>query len=379
MRLLHTADWHIGRTFHGFATADALRQVLLAMAATVARQGVDVVLVAGDVFDSVTPSAQAFELFEEAVLALRRAGAEVVMTSGNHDSPARLGHQAPFARAGGVHVLTRPADLATPVRFEDEHGAVDVYGIPYLEPLVVGGRTHGEVLGRAMNAVRSSAAGRNARTVVLAHCFAAAGIRPDAAGGERDLTQGGLDVVPAETFGGVDYAALGHLHSRIRLAESIRYPGAPLHLTFGETSSLRGAWLVDLDAEGLAGVTWTDLPVPRPLTTLRGPLAALLADPAHEAVREHWVQAVLTDPGRPHDAMARLRERFPHVARLEHRPATPPTGSAVGYGARTANRPDADLIAGFLEHVRAGAGPTAAETDLVTEVLARVAAAERAA
>ncbi len=265
------------------------------------------------------------------------------------------------------------------MRFEDEHGPVDVYGIPYLEPLVVGGRTHAQVLGRAMDAVREAAAGGAARTVVLAHCFAAAGIRPDPAGGERDLTQGGLDVVPADTFAGVDYAALGHLHSRIRLAEAIRYSGAPLHLTFGETSPLRGAWLVDLDDRGLAAVTWTDLPVPRPLTTLTGPLATLLADPAHEYVREHWIQAVLTDPGRPADAMARLRERFPHIARLEHRPTAPPAGTARSYGSRTADRPDADLIAGFLEHVRSGAGPTAAETDLVTEVLARVAAAERAA
>ncbi|GAA4738463.1 exonuclease SbcCD subunit D [Amnibacterium soli] len=384
MRLLHTSDWHIGRTFHGSSTLDALRGVLLELAAAVRREHVDVVLVAGDVFDSATPAAAAFELFEEAVLAIRAAGATVVMTSGNHDSAARLGHQAPFAAAGGVHVVTRAEALETPVRLEDEHGAVDVFGIPYLEPLIVGGRTHAEALQAAMDRVRTAVAARGNRAVVLAHCFASAGVVPQAAGGERDITAGGLDVVPAAVFDGTEeapiaYAALGHLHSRMRLAEHVRYAGAPLHYSFGETSPLRGAWLVDLDANGLGQVAWLDLPVPRRLSEITGALADLLADPALADREQDWIQAVLTDPVRQQDAMAKLRQRFPFVARLEHRPEGVRPADARSYGERTAGLPDAQLIAGFLEHVRAGAGPSDAESSLVAEVLTAVQAAERAA
>lgn len=379
MRLLHTSDWHIGRTFHGSSTLEALREVLGALAGAVRREHVDVVLVAGDVFDSTTPSAEAFRLFEEVVLAIRDAGAHVVMTSGNHDSPARLGHQAPFAAAGGVHVRTRADRLDAPVELADEHGLVDVYGLPFLEPFVVGGGSHQRALGDAMDRVRAAVAARGNRSVVLAHCFAAAGVVPQQAGGERDLSQGGLDVVPAQTFEGVTYAALGHLHSRQHLAGSVRYSGAPLHYSFGETSPARGAWIVDLDATGLAAVTWLDLPVPRALSTIRGRLADLLADPALEAIEEHWIDAVLTDAGRQQDAMARLRVRFPHVARIVHRPDEVRTADARSYGARTAGLPDAALIAGFLEHVRAGSGPTDAENAVVAEVLSAVDAAERAA
>ncbi len=379
MRLLHTSDWHIGRTFHGFSTLESLRAVLAELAAAVQRERVDAVLVAGDVFDSATPAAAAFAVFEEAVLAIRAAGAVVVMTSGNHDSAARLGHQAPFAAAGGVHVRTRPEALAGPVELSDEHGPVDVYGLPYLEPLLVGGRTHAEVLGRAMDEVRAAAAARGARSVVLAHCFAVAGVVPMTAGGERDITRGGVDLVPAEVFEGVDYAALGHIHSNARLAEGIRYSGAPLHYSFGETSPRRGGWLLELDANGLSTVEWLDLPVPRRLSTVRGRLEDLLADPAHEGVEDHWIQAVLTDPTRQQDAMARLRRRFPHIATLEHRPEGARTADARTYGERTAGLPDADLIAGFLEHVRAGTGPSDAESALVAEVLGAIEAAERAA
>lgn len=384
MRLLHTSDWHIGRTFHGHSTLEALRGVLLELAETVRRERVDAVLVAGDVFDSATPAAAAFELFEEAVLAIRGAGAQVVMTSGNHDSAARLGHQSPFAAAGGVHVRTRAEALDAPVELTDEHGPLDVYGIPYLEPLLMGVRTHAAALGAAMDRVRAASAARGNRSIVLAHCFASAGVVPQAAGGERDITAGGLDVVPAAVFEAtgdsrVDYVALGHLHSRVRLAEHVRYAGAPLHYSFGETSPMRGAWLLELDAAGLAGVRWVDLPVPRRLSEITGPLDTLLADPALAPVEQDWIQAVLTDPTRQQDAMTRLRERFPHIARIEHRPEGVRPADARSYGERTAGLPDAALIAGFLEHVRAGTGPSDAETALVAEVLASVAAAERAA
>jgi exonuclease SbcD len=212
--------------------------------------------------------------------------------------------------------------------------------------------------------------------VVLAHAFVGGGVASDS---ERDICVGGVDLVPAAVFDGVDYAALGHLHSRVRLAEHVRYSGAPLHYSFGETSPLRGGWLVDLDADGLAAVTWLDLPVPRALSTITGTLESLLTDPAHDAVRDDWIQAILTDPVRQQDAMPRLRERFPHVARLEHRPEGERPADARSYGERTSGLPDAQLIAGFLEHVRAGAGPSDAESVLVADVLAAVAAAERAA
>src|SRR5918995_1409710 len=136
MRILHTSDWHIGRSFHGHATLDALRGVLEALAEQVRRNQVDVVIVAGDVFDSATPAGPCYTLLTDTLVALRDTGAQVVVTSGNHDSPARLGFQAQLLREG-IHVLTDPLTLATPVTVADEHGPVHLYGIPFLEPGLV--------------------------------------------------------------------------------------------------------------------------------------------------------------------------------------------------------------------------------------------------
>ncbi|MBN9201532.1 MAG: DNA repair exonuclease, partial [Microbacterium chocolatum] len=114
MRILHTSDWHIGRSFHGHSTLEALRGVLERLVAQVRENDVDLVLVAGDVFDSAAPSAACYPVLSDTLLALRETGATVVVTSGNHDSAARPGFQSALLR-DGILVLTDPAAVGTPL------------------------------------------------------------------------------------------------------------------------------------------------------------------------------------------------------------------------------------------------------------------------
>lgn len=328
MKLLHTSDWHIGRTFHGSSTLDAARTVIAALADIVREEAVDVVLVSGDVWDSTTPSAEAYTVLQDGFRAIREAGAQLVVTSGNHDSAARLGYQSEWARVAGVHVITRPEDFTTPVVLHDEHGPVHIFGIPFLEPLMIRHlagasevRTQQAALRWAMDSINEACAANTARTVVLAHCFAAgidANIRETDF--ERDLTAGGLDVVPLDVFERATYTALGHIHSRATLTPSVRYCGAPLHYSFSEAAQPRGVWLVSLDATGLESVSWRDLPVPRPLVVLRGELATILTSSELTKHEDSWVKAILTDRDRPIDAMRKLQERFPHCAVVELAP-----------------------------------------------------------
>jgi exonuclease SbcD len=384
MKVLHTSDWHVGRTFHGHSTLDALGAVLDALVAVVREREVDVVAVAGDVFDSATPSADAFQLLGRALRGIRSAGAQIVLTSGNHDSPARLGFQSEFAAFGGVHIVTRPEQHASPVTLTGRDGTVvDFYGIPFLEPALIRHlwpgetlRTQADALRFAMRNVREAAAASGHRSLVLAHCFAAGGAA-EASDAERDITSGGLDVVPLSAFDGVDYAALGHIHGRAVLSESVRYSGAPLHYSFGEAGKPRGGWLVELGAAGPAAVEWVELPVPRPLAVLVGTLDELLTDAALEPHRAHWVSAILTDDTRPIDAMRKLQRRFPHCASLEHRPANTHSDGAAGYRERVRRgRPDAELFASFLSFVRGGEGPSEAEAALIAELVEERALAE---
>jgi exonuclease SbcD len=379
MRILHTSDWHIGRTFHGSPTLPALRRVLEALVDEVRSRAVDVVVVAGDVFDSAAPAADCYTLLTDTLAAVREAGARLVVTSGNHDSAARLGFQAKLLR-DGIHVLTDPGAIATPVTIPDEHGPVHFYGIPYLEPALVrrlwpGVRTQAQALDRAMDIVRTDALVRGGRYVVAAHCFTS-GVEatPHL---ERDIQQGGLDIVPVSVFEGPDYAALGHIHGRSVLSDRVRYAGAPLHYSFGERDKPRGAWLVELDAEGLTSVEWVALPIPRPLTVITGALDELLADPRFADAEGAWVSARYTDTAAQVDPMRRLQQRFPHCAEVRHTPEKVASPETRSFADRVgAARSDGELVDQFLAHVRNGETATDDEADVIRDVLGERAAAE---
>ncbi|MCT2587456.1 exonuclease SbcCD subunit D [Actinophytocola gossypii] len=382
MRVLHTSDWHVGRMFHGRDLLADQEAVLGGLADLVTDERVDVVVVSGDLYDRAVPSGEAVAACTRILDRIRSAGAELVITPGNHDSAPRLGAFAGFAAAGGLHLRTRVAELGRPVLLADADGPVALYGIPYLEPepsrhaLEVEAGGHAGVLTAAMDRVRAdlAARGEGTRSVVLAHAFVTGG-SPSAS--ERTIAVGGVEQVPSAVFDGVDYVALGHLHGPQRLAEHLRYSGSPLAYSFSEARHRKSVWLVELDAGGLAGVERRELPVPRALSTLRGTLADLLADPAHEAVREHYLSVELTDHVRPTDALRRLQERFRHAVHLDWRPAGGPLAASLTYTTATRSRSDHDVACQFVEDCR-GAEPSAGESALLREALAAVANEERA-
>jgi exonuclease SbcD len=361
MRILHTSDWHLGRSFHRVGMLDAQAAYVDHLLAVVEEEQVDLVVVSGDVHDRALPPVDAVELADETFARLAASRAHVVVSSGNHDSPARLGFNARLADAAGVHLRTRWQDVGAPVLLEDAHGPVAVYGIPYLEPDAVRSawdlpaRSHEAALTAAMSRVEADLAHRpGARSVVLAHAFVAG--RPDAAprmasDSERDISVGGLQIAPTTLFTSVDYAALGHLHGQQTLTDTVRYSGSPLAYSFSEAAHTKGSWLVDLGAEGLSEATFVPAPVPRRLATLRGRIDDLLADPRHADVEDCWLQVTLTDPRRPLHAMDRLAQRFPHTLMIGFEPE----GAVASRGPvlpRVDGRSDLDVALGFVAEVR---------------------------
>ncbi|MFE7602098.1 exonuclease SbcCD subunit D [Streptomyces sp. NPDC057494] len=364
MRLLHTSDWHLGRSFHRVGLLDAQAAFLDHLVATVHAHDVDAVLVAGDVYDRAVPPLPAVELFDTALHRLAEAGVPTVMISGNHDSARRLGVGAGLIERAGIHLRTDPGGIGTPVVLSDAHGEVALYGLPYLEPALVRERLgvekagHEAVLAAAMERVRADLARRPAgtRSVVLAHAFVAGGAPSDS---ERDITVGGVAAVPAGVFDGVDYVALGHLHGSQTLTPRVRYSGSPLAYSFSEADHRKTMWLIDLGPGGpdgaITGDVRLDCPVPRPLARIRGRLDDLLADPALARHEQSWVEATLTDPARPAEPMARLTERFPHTLNLVFDPERTGDDSGASYAQRLRDRSDQQIAEDFVAHVRGGA------------------------
>jgi exonuclease SbcD len=365
MRLLHTSDWHLGRSLHRADLRTAQETFLDHMVDTVRAERVDAVLVAGDVYDRAVPPVDAVRMCEEALSRLRSAGARVVLISGNHDSARRLGFGSSLFDVAGVHLRTRPEQIAEPVMLTDRHGDVAVYGIPYLEPAAVGGHGHAEVLAGAVARIR--AAGSGSRNIVVSHSWVSGGAVCES---ERDISMGGAGQVPSSVFDGFSYVALGHLHGRQTLAEHIRYSGSPLPYSFSEASHRTGSWLVEIDGDGAARAELVPAPVYRKLTVVSDTLPELLSSPKYAEFESDFLSVTLTDPARPEGAMDALRARFPYVLHLEYAPAG--AGSDTrDYRSRVAGRDDLSIATEFVQHVR-NTPATGSELTLLRDAFAAV-------
>lgn len=387
MKLLHTSDWHLGRSFHGVGTLAAQRRFADQLLATVEAENVDVVLLAGDVYDRALPNVDVVNLFDEILSRLNSAGVPIVVTSGNHDSAIRLGFGGRIMERAGVHLRTRVADLDKPILLPltagKEGPQLAIYGIPYLEPRLVAEElgtttaTHFGVTAAASNKITADLGTRPAGTaaVVLAHTFASGGI---SSASERELSVGGVGAVPLDLFDGFTYTALGHLHGRQKLSESVRYSGSPLPYSFSEAAHTKGAWLVEITEQGLGEVRPIDWPVERPLSIVRGKLEELLTAEKWTAAEKHFCQITLTDDDRPANAMDRLRTRFPHTLVLMFEPENARDKTATSYGERVSRAADElELCCGFLDHVRhrpADNGEQAAMRETLAAVHAQEAA-----
>lgn len=386
---MHTSDWHLGRSFHGVGMLDAQRAFVDQLVSFVRDESVDVVLIAGDVYDRALPGVDVVSLLDDALVRLTGTGAQVVLTSGNHDSAIRLGFASRLLERGGVHLRTRLAELEQPVVFPlgNDPGAADdpagpvlaIYGIPWLEPRLVaeqldaGTASHFEVTRAATERIRADLLNRSAtrtvHSVVLAHTFASGGISSDS---ERDLSIGGVGAVPLDLFDGFGYTALGHLHGRQELSDTVRYSGSPLAYSFSEAKHNKGSWLVEVDASGVTGVSAVLWDAPRALAVLRGKLEHLLSAEEFAWAENAYCQVTVTDAQRPAQAMERLRRRFPDTLVLGFDPEGAATTAKASYSSRLAEaNDDLSVCCGFLDHVR-GRGADDAESAVLAEALEAV-------
>ena len=385
VRILHTSDWHLGRSFHGFPLLEHQQEILEWMVDLVEAEHVDAVVVAGDVYDRAIPPTEAIECFEWAVGAMREAGARIVAIAGNHDSPVRLGPFDPLLSRVGVTLRGGTRSIGTPAIVPASDGGPDllVYPIPYLEPELArhglgdeDARTHEAVLDRALALVAADRADRgDHRCLVVAHAFVAGGAASES---ERPLSIGGAEQVPASMLEGFDYAALGHLHSPQAVGERARYSGSPLAYSFAESDQTKSVTLVDLAPAGEIEIDVRPIPAPRGLARLKGCVQDLLDDASLAFAECCWVEVTMTDAVPALEPFHRLKSRFPHLASLIAAPhaadgAGPTTPPKPGQG-----RTDLELALDFVEVVT-GRPPSEAERVEIEAAMSEVHAAEASA
>lgn len=337
VRLLHTADWHLGKRLRDFPLLDEQAAVVAQVVDLARALRPDALIVAGDVFDTAVPGVEALRVWSHALEALVEAGVPVVAISGNHDQAERLGHLDGLAARAGVHLRTDLAAVTTPVVF----GHVAVYGLPFTRPVRVraafGASTEAVPDGDDAAALRFLgarvlAAHRAERPdlvpVAVAHAFVEGAGREDE--GEDAIAVGGTGAVPADVFDGFAYVALGHLHGRRSLAGGrVRYAGSLYPTSFAEAGHAKSASLVTLEGDA-ARVEEHALRPPRPVRVVAGRsfdevLVAAASEPPEE--REAYVLVRVTDSEPIASALPRLRAVYPRSL-LEQAPPEADAGAA---------------------------------------------------
>lgn len=383
MRILHTSDWHLGRALHQQDLHPAQTTALAQIVKLVQDQAVDVVIIAGDVFDRAVPPVEAVTLFVQTLQQLSKHSV-VVVTSGNHDSAIRLGYGAELFR-DGIHIATAVEVVGTGIDVSVDGLTARIYPIPFLVPdharevLKAGQepleRSHEAVLKAAIDRIHADLHARPDApdaTIVVAHAFVTGAHASDS---ERDISVGGVDNVNASIFEGLDYVALGHLHGpqQVRGPEStiVRYCGSPLRYSFSEAEHLKSVTLLDVtkadsSEPAVINVRTAEIDQPRPMATLTGTFAEIMDEKNQTEHAQSWLQVTVTDDARPHELTQTVRSAYPHALVIQHRPENSPSSIGTRAEALAAMSP-VEIASDFIEAV-ANRPATNSETDLLRQV-----------
>lgn len=323
MKILHTADLHLGKVLHEAPLLDDQAAILDQILELCRCEQADVLVVAGDIYDRSIPPPEAVSLFSQWLANLRRSlpHLAILLIPGNHDSAARLRYGREIFQAAGIHWAPEPEACAQPVTLSAGGVTADFFLLPFLNagalsvpddegqphPL----RTQQDLTTRALELMQANLTpGRPA--VLVAHLYTVGG---EASDSER-LFVGTAELVEAGVFAPFAYTALGHLHRPQSPAPRVRYPGSPLAYSFSEAGQPKSVTLVHLQADGQIQLEFLPLQPLYPAARLKGTWAEITAEDTWPEHRNSYLEITVTDDYLPPQPMAVLRQKFPRVLNL---------------------------------------------------------------
>lgn len=326
MKFIHTSDWHLGKKLFGASLIGVQKDILAELIAVLRREKVQLLIVAGDIFDKAIPTAEALGLFESFLYDVSRIeGLHTLIIPGNHDSATRLGFLNSFLKHNRIHIQSSPQESHLPVTFSFEDGPVQVYAFPYAHESVYTQclRDLGEK-GEGFSAWVSHVGKQldnRARNIAVAHTFLQGAMESES---ERPLFIGGEKGLSSKIFEAFSYTALGHIHKGQKIGkDNIRYSGAIYKYSFSEVDYAKAFHLFTMDEKGKLKLQKMPYVLPKDLKILKGTFEELLAGVLPEGERNHYIKVILTDKRPILDPMLRLKEVYPNILQIERAYLTP--------------------------------------------------------
>lgn len=323
MKFLHTSDLHIGKTVNEFSMLEDQKYILSQIFTIAKQEAVDGIVIAGDVYDRSIPSTDAVSLLDDFLTSLLKEGIKVLLISGNHDSPERVGFADKILEKQGLFIGGSVEDGLKQVAFEDEFGKVTFLLLPFVKPAVVGASTGQEAVEKLLAENGYGTGHQNVdkqnRHVLVTHFFVTGkgGAAPELSDSETRVSVGGLEYVTSDTFAGFDYVALGHIHKPQKIGEgNCYYAGSPLKYSFSECAQVKGVNLVTIEEN--VQVQQIPLTPLHEMRKIKGSLNDLIQPEIVEAANpQDYIQAILTDEEELIDPIGVLRSVYPNVMQIQ--------------------------------------------------------------
>lgn len=362
MKIIHTADWHLGKLLGGIylheEQAFFLRQFFLFLE----QEKPDLILLAGDIYDRSYPPVEAVRLlnecFEKIILDLK---IPMIVIAGNHDHPERLDFGSGLMEKSGLYLRAKLERDITPISFYDAYGEWEVYPVPYADPAAVRAlyeddtiRSAQEAMSRILQPINERIRAEkemarrqgqpSKRYIAVLHAFFSSfqAQEPEESDSERPLSIGGTDVISAQILDEFDYVALGHLHKPQQIGrESVRYAGSLLKYSFSEANHKKS--LVVLDWQKELSIRLESLPVQRDLRIVQGTLAEIL-ERGRKEQSDDYIMAVLTDEETLLDPIGDLKAVYPNALGLEYQKKQGIIGESIRQSGDAISRKDIWLL-----------------------------------
>lgn len=351
MKFVHLSDLHLGKRVNGYSMIEDQKYILLKILNVIDEQKAEAVVIAGDVYDKPIPPTEAVQLFDDFLFRLVERNLQILVISGNHDSPERIAFGSRFMDKSGVHmsqVYNGKNDL---VELKDKYGKVNFYMLPFVKPSNVRRFFEDEEINTYTDAVRVAVSHMNvnkkARNVIITHQFVTGAQRSES----ETIAVGGTDNVDSYVFDDFDYVALGHIHGPQNVGKNtVRYCGTPLKYSFSEISHKKSVTVVEMKGKGNVKVSTVDLTPKLDMREIKGTYEELTFKKNYENTNtEDYLHIILTDEEDVADAVAKLRCVYPNLMKLDYDNTRTRNSLALTQAEETEKKSDTELLSEFFE------------------------------
>ena len=321
MKVLHLSDLHLGKRVNEFSMIEDQKYIINQIIEIMKDEKIEAVIIAGDIYDKSTPSAEAVELFDEFLTKIKRINVKALIISGNHDSPERIAFGGNIMKDSGIYLSKVYDGNTVKVELEDEYGKINFYLLPFIKPANIRRYFPDKNIESYTSAVKIAVENmninKNQRNILLTHQFVTGSTRSDS----ETFSVGGTDNVDSEVFSDFDYTALGHLHISQNIGKNIRYCGSPLKYSFSEAKREKTVTILNFMEKGNVEIKEIPLKPEHDMKEIKGTYDEITAKSFYETndLQNCYLHISLTDEEEIPGAAPKLKAIYPYLMKLDYK------------------------------------------------------------